>query len=106
MYIMKHENFGPVLAVQPVDSDEEAVALMNNTSYGLTASIWTNNIDKAEKLMPELNAGTVFMNRCDYLDPYLVWTGRGTDSGKGASMGHQGFHAVTKLKSVHYKANV
>jgi len=100
--LMQEESFGPVLGVRAVDSDEEAVALMNDSQYGLTAAIWTESPERAEHLGRQLEAGTVFMNRCDYLDPALPWTGF-KDSGKGVSLSHWGFAAVTRRKSWHFR---
>lgn len=99
---MKEESFGPILACMAVDSDEEAVALMNDSDYGLTASIWTASLERMQKLTPQLQTGTVFMNRCDYLDPELSWTGV-KDTGKGISLSRYGFDAVTQVKSHHFK---
>lgn len=76
MELMREENFGPVVGVMKVDGDEEALDLMNDSAYGLTASLWTQDIERAERLGARLDTGTVFMNRCDYLDPSLCWTGR------------------------------
>ncbi len=83
MTIMSEETFGPVVGIQKVKDDAEAVRLMNDSRYGLTASIWTPDLAKAQQLGGELETGTVFMNRCDYLDPALAWTGV-KDSGRGA----------------------
>lgn len=102
MSIMMEESFGPVLGVQAVDSDEEALALMNDSPYGLTASLWTQDQERAARLAPQLETGTVFLNRCDYLDPYLAWTGV-KDSGKGISLSKLGFNAVTRVKSYNFR---
>lgn len=101
MGVMVEESFGPVLAVCAVDSDEEAVRLMNDSAYGLTASVWTASEERALRLAGELDAGTVFRNRCDFVDPYLAWSGR-KDSGKGVSLSPYGFHAVTRTKSLNF----
>ena len=85
-----------------VKSDEEALKLMNDSSYGLTASIWTNDLEAFERLMPDVEAGTVFMNRCDTLDPSLAWTGV-KESGRGISLSTYGYDQVTRAKSVHTK---
>jgi acyl-CoA reductase-like NAD-dependent aldehyde dehydrogenase len=100
--LMQEESFGPILGVRAVDSDDEAVALMNDSHYGLTAAIWTESPDRAARLGSQLEAGTIFMNRCDYLDPGLAWTGF-KDSGKGASLSRWGFAAVTRRKSWHFR---
>lgn len=102
MNIMMEESFGPVLGVMPVDSDEEAVKLMNDSPYGLTAVVFTEDNDRAERFSRVLSTGTVFQNRCDYLDPELAWTGV-RDTGKGVSLSVHGFRGVTKLKSLHFK---
>src|SRR5258706_7292395 len=75
MALMREESFGPVVGITPVASDEEAVNLMNDSPYGLTASICTLDADAAARIGAELETGTVFMNRCDFLDPALAWTG-------------------------------
>jgi acyl-CoA reductase-like NAD-dependent aldehyde dehydrogenase len=100
--VMQEESFGPILGVRAVDSDDEAVALMNDSKYGLTAALWTESPERAERIGRQLEAGTVFMNRCDYLDPALPWTGV-KDSGKGASLSPWGFASVTRRKSWHFR---
>jgi acyl-CoA reductase-like NAD-dependent aldehyde dehydrogenase len=102
MSLMMEESFGPVLGVAPVASDEEAVALMNDSPYGLTASLWTTDLERAQRLAPRIQAGTVFMNRCDFLDPLLPWVGV-KDTGKGVTLSRHGFGPVTRLKSYHFK---
>jgi acyl-CoA reductase-like NAD-dependent aldehyde dehydrogenase len=83
-----------------VEDDAEAVRLMNDSAYGLTASIWTRDLGAAARLAGAVEAGTVLANRCDYLDPALAWTGV-KDSGRGASLGRYGFDSVTRPKSLH-----
>ncbi|MFT2110923.1 aldehyde dehydrogenase family protein [Marinomonas sp. 2405UD68-3] len=102
MSIMTEESFGPVVGVIKVSSDEEAIALMNDSEFGLTASIWTEDVTAAERIAPQLEAGTVFMNRCDYLDPALAWTGV-KSTGRGCSLSKMGFDALTRPKSFHFK---
>lgn len=102
MRVMREESFGPVVGIMPVKDDAEAIALMNDCDYGLTASIWTADSDRASEIGDQLETGTVFMNRCDYLDPALCWTGV-KDTGRGASLSAFGFHAVTRPKSYHLK---
>lgn len=102
MKIMTEESFGPVVGIMPVDNDEEAIALMNDSRFGLTASIWTQDEEAALSLGQHIQTGTVFMNRCDYLDPALVWTGV-KDTGCGQSLSIFGYDAVTRLKSFHLK---
>lgn len=102
MRVMTEESFGPVVGIMKVKSDEEAVRLMNDSVYGLTASIWTKDVDAAEALGDRIETGTVFMNRCDYLDPALAWTGV-KDTGRGASLSEIGFHQLTRPKSFHLR---
>jgi acyl-CoA reductase-like NAD-dependent aldehyde dehydrogenase len=100
MAVMREETFGPVAGLMRVSGDTEAVRLMNDSAYGLTASIWTRDVQAAAALAGEVEAGTVLVNRCDYLDPRLAWTGV-KDSGRGASLGRFGFDSVTRPKSLH-----
>jgi acyl-CoA reductase-like NAD-dependent aldehyde dehydrogenase len=100
--VMRVETFGPVLPVVPVDSDEEALALMNDSDLGLTASIWTRDRERALTLARRLEVGTVYMNQCDTLDPALPWTGV-KDSGKGATLSTLGFAHLTRPKAYNFK---
>ncbi len=102
MPLMRDETFGPVAGIQKVASDAEALSLINDSPYGLTASIWSADADLAEALGAELEVGTVFLNRCDYLDPGLAWTGQ-KHSGRGASLSVLGLHAFTRPKSYHLR---
>jgi len=102
MAVMREESFGPVIGIMPVDSDAEAVRLLNDSPYGLTASVWTEDADRATRLLAEVEAGTVYANRCDYLDPLLPWVGV-KDSGKGCSLSHLGFRHLTRPKSFHLR---
>ncbi|KAF5257817.1 hypothetical protein FOXYS1_11632 [Fusarium oxysporum] len=102
MDVMREETFGPVIPVAKVKDDEEALRLMNDSDYGLTASIWTKDIALGEELIDQLEAGTVFVNRCDYPNPDLAWTGW-KKSGLGCTLGPRGFDAFVKLKSYHVK---
>ena len=102
MRVMREESFGPVVGIMPVKDDAEAIQLMNDSPYGLTASIWTASADRAAAIGDQLDTGTVFMNRCDYLDPALCWTGC-KDTGRGGSLSVLGYHAVTRPKSYHLK---
>jgi acyl-CoA reductase-like NAD-dependent aldehyde dehydrogenase len=104
MQVMSEESFGPVVGIMPVDSDEEAIRLMNDSRYGLTASIWTSDADAAVRIGSEIETGTCFMNRCDYLDPALAWTGV-KDSGRGCTLSRLGLEAFTRPKSFHLRAN-
>ncbi|MBB6182310.1 aldehyde dehydrogenase family protein [Pseudorhizobium flavum] len=105
MSIMAEETFGPVAGVMSVRSDEEAVRLMNDSRYGLTASVWTADSAAAERIGDQLETGTVFMNRCDYLDPELAWTGV-KDSGRGATLSRLGYDYLTRPKSYHFRLTV
>ncbi|MEJ2060639.1 MAG: aldehyde dehydrogenase family protein [Gammaproteobacteria bacterium] len=102
MSVMREESFGPVVGIMPVESDEQAVELMNDSPYGLTASIWTADADAALALGVRVATGTCFMNRCDYLDPALAWTGVG-DSGRGCTLSPLGYEQLTRPKSFHLK---
>lgn len=105
MSVMREESFGPVVGIMPVKNDDEAMRLMNDSRYGLTAGIWTQDVEAAERLGDRIETGTVFMNRCDYLDPALAWTGV-KDTGRGASLSPVGFHALTRPKSYHLRAKI
>ncbi|KPQ07428.1 MAG: NAD-dependent aldehyde dehydrogenase [Rhodobacteraceae bacterium HLUCCA12] len=102
MRVMREESFGPVVGIMPVRDDDAAIALMNDSPFGLTASIWTRDADKAAEIGARIDTGTIYMNRCDYLDPALCWTGC-KDTGRGAALSPLGFHAVTRPKSYHLK---
>lgn len=104
MSIMCDETFGPVVGIMPVKDDAEALALINDSEFGLTASLWTSDMDRAATLGNDIETGTVFMNRCDYLDPSLCWTGV-KNTGRGGSLSEIGFHNVTRPKSYHFKKN-
>ncbi len=100
MSVMRDESFGPVVGIMQVDSDEQAVELMNDSSFGLTASIWTASRETALALGAQLQTGTCFMNRCDYLDPALAWSGV-KNSGKGCSLSELAYERLTQPKSFH-----
>jgi acyl-CoA reductase-like NAD-dependent aldehyde dehydrogenase len=102
MLAMTEETFAPVVGVMPVMDDEEAISLMNDSRYGLTASIWTTDVDAALRIGDRIEAGTWYMNRCDYLDPALAWTGV-KDSGRGCTLSKLGFEAFTRPKSFHLR---
>jgi acyl-CoA reductase-like NAD-dependent aldehyde dehydrogenase len=102
MEVMREESFGPVVGIMKVRDDEEAITLMNDSPYGLTASIWTRDMDRAAEIGARVETGTVYMNRCDYLDPYLTWTGV-KDTGRGAALSKYGFDALTQPKSFHLR---
>jgi acyl-CoA reductase-like NAD-dependent aldehyde dehydrogenase len=102
MAVMTEETFGPVVGIQPVQNDDEAIRLMNDSRYGLTASIWTLDIAAALSIGERVETGTWFMNRCDYLDPALAWTGV-KDSGRGCTLSRLGLETFTRPKSFHLK---
>ncbi|KAK1766943.1 Aldehyde/histidinol dehydrogenase [Phialemonium atrogriseum] len=102
MAVMKDETFGPVIPVMKVKSDEEAIGLMNDSEFGLTASIWSKDTNKAYELSEQVEAGTVFVNRCDFPSPDLAWTGW-KNSGKGVTLSRFGFEQFVRLKSFHIK---
>jgi acyl-CoA reductase-like NAD-dependent aldehyde dehydrogenase len=102
MRVMREESFGPVVGIMKVSSDEEAVRLMNDSAFGLTASIWTRDDEAAVAIGDELDTGTVFMNRCDYLDPGLAWTGV-KNSGRGVTLSVLGYEHLTRPKSFHLR---
>jgi acyl-CoA reductase-like NAD-dependent aldehyde dehydrogenase len=102
MSVMMDESFGPVVGIMKVSGDEEALELMNDSPYGLTAAIWTQDVDAARRIGDEIQTGTVFMNRCDYLDPALTWTGV-KDTGRGATLSKVGYEALTRPKSYHLR---
>ncbi|MBT1158672.1 aldehyde dehydrogenase family protein [Aminobacter anthyllidis] len=105
MSVMRDESFGPVVGIMKVRNDEEAIALMNDSPYGLTASIWTADTEHAISVGDRVETGTVFMNRCDYLDPALVWTGV-KDTGKGAALSQIGYDNLTRPKSYHLREKI
>lgn len=103
MSVMRDESFGPVIGVMPVESDDHAIAMMNDSQYGLTASIWTNDESAAIRIGEQVETGTIYMNRCDYVDPVLAWTGV-KETGRGVALSHLGFEPYTRLKSYHLKS--
>ncbi len=102
MDVMREESFGPVVGIMRVENDEQAVALMNDSDYGLTASFWTEDADAVGRLGRQVATGTVFMNRCDYLDPALAWTGV-KNTGRGITLSALGYDHVTRVKSWHLR---
>ncbi|MCF6322734.1 MAG: aldehyde dehydrogenase family protein [Gammaproteobacteria bacterium] len=101
MSVMRDESFGPVVGIMSVDSDEQAIKLMNDSPYGLTASIWTTDQESALNIGNQLETGTCFMNRCDYLDPALAWSGV-KNSGKGCSLSELAYERLTQPKSFYF----
>lgn len=104
MALFRQESFGPIVAVAPVDSDEEALAKMNDSTLGLTASVWTKDPERAARMARSLECGTVYMNRCDSVDPALPWVGV-KDSGRGFSLSALGFGELTRPKSLHFRTS-
>jgi acyl-CoA reductase-like NAD-dependent aldehyde dehydrogenase len=102
MSVMREESFGPVVGIMKVADDDEAVQLMNDSNYGLTASVWTADLDRAVAIGDQVQTGTFLMNRCDYLDPTLVWTGV-KDTGRGAALSRIGYESLTRPKSYHLR---
>ncbi|WP_347267761.1 aldehyde dehydrogenase family protein [Paracoccus sp. (in: a-proteobacteria)] len=102
MRVMREESFGPVVGIMPVSGDDEALALMNDSDYGLTASLWTQDAERAFALGRRLETGTVFLNRADYVDPAGCWTGV-KDTGRGASMSALGYRGVTRPRTIHFR---
>ena len=105
MAVMTEESFGPVVGIMKVSGDAEALELMNDSHYGLTAALWTSDPAAAQRLGDQLQAGTVFMNRCDYLDPALAWSGV-KDSGRGCSLSRLGFSTFVRPKSFHLRTEL
>jgi acyl-CoA reductase-like NAD-dependent aldehyde dehydrogenase len=102
MEIMSEETFGPAVGIMAVADDEEAIRLMNDSRYGLTASVWTSDLTHAQSIGERVDTGTWFMNRCDYLDPELAWVGV-KDSGRGCSLSTLGYAQLTRPKSFHLR---
>ena len=102
MRVMREESFGPVVGIMKVAGDDEAVALMNDSEFGLTAAIWTSDADRAAELGERIETGTVYMNRCDYLDPALCWTGC-KNTGRGGALSVIGYQNLTRPKSYHLR---
>lgn len=102
MQVMMEESFAPVVGIMPAKDDEEAIRLMNDSRYGLTASLWSADLDEAIRIGGRIETGTCFLNRCDYLDPALAWTGV-KDSGRGCTLSVLGYESLTRPKSFHLK---
>ena len=103
--LMQEESFGPVIGILKVSGDDEAVRHMNDSPYGLTASIWTSDVDRAIHIGEQIETGTFYMNRCDFLDPALPWCGV-KDTGRGATLSKYGLLAFTRLKSMHLRTTI
>ena len=102
MRVMSEESFGPVIGIMKVGSDEEAIGLMNDSPFGLTAAVWTEDTEAAIAIGDRIETGTWFMNRCDYLDPALAWTGV-KHSGRGCTLSRIGYEVLTRPKSYHLR---
>ncbi len=102
MRVMTEESFGPIVGIQKVSSDKEAITLMNDSEFGLTAAIFTKDIEGGVALGQHIDTGTFFINRCDYLDPGLAWTGV-KNSGRGCTLSVMGYESLTRPKSFHIK---
>jgi acyl-CoA reductase-like NAD-dependent aldehyde dehydrogenase len=102
MSVMREEIFGPVAGVMKVSGDDEAIRLMNDSDFGLTAAVWTQDADAALAMGDRIQTGTWFMNRCDYLDPALAWVGV-KDSGRGCTLSRVGYEHLTRPKSFHLR---
>lgn len=105
MTLMNDECFGPVVGIMPVSGDEQAIELMNDSPYGLTAAVFTSDEDAALSIGRRVETGTFFMNRCDYLDPALAWTGV-KNTGRGATLSVVGYEHLTRPKSFHLKTGL
>ncbi len=105
MRLMTEETFGPAVGIMPVAGDKEAIGWMNDSAYGLTASVWTRDLEAAQAIGHQVETGTWFMNRCDYLDPALAWVGI-KDSGRGCTLSRIGFEHLTRPKSYHLRFEV
>ena len=95
---MREESFGPIIGIMKVSGDDEAVSLMNDTEYGLTAAVYTSDAKRADAISSKLNVGTVYWNCCDRVSPNVPWTGRG-NSGLGSTLSYQGIRAFTQPKA-------
>jgi acyl-CoA reductase-like NAD-dependent aldehyde dehydrogenase len=102
MDIMREESFGPVIGIMKVSNDEEAIRLMNDTEYGLTSSVYSNNPDRAAAIQNQLNTGTVYLNCCDRVSPSLPWSGR-KHSGFGSTLSQAGLRVFTRPKAYHIR---
>ena len=103
MRVMREESFGPVVGIMPVPDDENAIRLMNDSDFGLTASVWTGDLEAGIRIGERVETGTWFMNRCDYLDPALAWTGV-KESGRGCTLSRVGYEVLTRPKSFHLRS--
>jgi acyl-CoA reductase-like NAD-dependent aldehyde dehydrogenase len=102
MDVMRDESFGPIIGIMKVGDDNQAVHFMQDTSYGLTASVYSNDKSRAERILKEINAGTGYWNCCDRVSAALPWSGR-NNSGFGTTLSHIGIRAFAKPKAYHMK---
>jgi len=105
MSLMCEESFAPIIGIMAVDNDKEAIDWINDSAYGLSASVWSQDEEACLALCDDINTGTVFINRCDYLDPSLPWVGV-KNSGRGCSLSHLAYHQLTRPKSIHLKKQI
>ncbi|MEO0985717.1 MAG: aldehyde dehydrogenase family protein [Cyanobacteria bacterium J06639_14] len=102
MAVMRDETFGPIIGIQKVENDADAIALMNDTAYGLTAAVYSSNRHRAVKILGQVNSGTAYWNCCDRVSPHLPWSGRG-HSGIGATLSLEGIRTFTQPRGWHFK---
>jgi len=102
MKVMTEESFGPIIGIQKVHNDEEAITLMKDTEYGLTAAVYCDSQKRAEGILKQMDTGTVYWNCCDRVSPHLPWSGR-KHSGIGATLSHMGIRAFTRPKAYHLR---
>ena len=105
MAVMRDESFGPIIGIQRVTGDDQAIRLMNDTSYGLTAGVYSPDAQRARRLLAQVNAGSVYWNCCDRVSPRLPWSGWG-DSGMGLTLSTQGITTFTRPKAWHLRSPV
>jgi len=103
MEIMHRETFGPIVPIQKINNDDDAVSLMNDCDYGLTAGVFSKSQEKAEIILRHVETGTAYWNACDRVSPYLPWTGR-KNSGIGSTLGYEGIRAFLKVKAWHMRS--
>ena len=102
MELMKEESFGPVIGIQKVQNDQEALTLMADTDYGLTAAVFSSDQERADKIFHEINTGTVYWNCCDRVSPNVPWSGR-KHSGMGSTLSYAGIRAFVRPKAYHLR---
>ncbi|MNY35220.1 putative aldehyde dehydrogenase AldA [compost metagenome] len=103
MKVMQEESFGPIIGIMKVNDDAEATYLMQDTAYGLTASVYSASMDRAKQILQQIDSGTGYWNCCDRVSAGLPWSGR-RHSGIGTTLSHQGLRAFTKARGWHLKS--